>query len=171
MKTKKDYRDLRLKCNAALWAHVFEKLSSNSLKSCRLYPGDCLRAPALSWNAMLQMKKVELEPIPDLDLYILFEKIDGVSYISNGHSNVYNKCFKSYDQESRIKTFYMLRREWFIWLWLQVSSNMRLQMGRSKQFDLNKFTTNISKAFVLEVDFKHPNKITRIAQKLSISSR
>ena len=68
-------------------------------------------APALSWNAMLQMKKVELEPIPDLDLYILFEKIGGVSYFSNGHCNVYNKCFKSYDQESRTKTFYMLRRE------------------------------------------------------------
>ena len=40
--------------------------------------------PALSWNAMRNMTKVELKLIPDPDKYIFFEEgtRGGVSYIS-----------------------------------------------------------------------------------------
>ena len=48
---------------------------------------------------MLKITKIELEVIPDPDMYIFFEKIKGggISYISNRHSKASNKYLKSYD--------------------------------------------------------------------------
>ena len=60
MKTMKDYHDLYLKCDLLRLADVFEKFRNNSIKSyglCRSH----LSAPALSWNAVLNMTKVKLE--------------------------------------------------------------------------------------------------------------
>ena len=68
-------------------------------------PSHYLSAPALSWEAMLNMTKLELELIPDPDMYIFFEKgtKGGVSYISNRYSEVNNNYLKSYypKQESK----------------------------------------------------------------------
>ena len=105
MKTIKDYRDLYLKCAALLLADVFEKFRNNSLKNYGLCPSHYLSAPALSWDAMLNMTKVELELIPDPNMYIFFEKgtRGGVSYISNRYSKANNKYLKSCElkQESK----------------------------------------------------------------------
>ena len=99
MKTMKDYHDLHLKCDALLLADVFEKFQNNSLKNYGLCPNHYFNAPALSWNAMLNMTKVEFELIPDPDMYIFFEKSTrgGVSYISNRYTKANNKHLKSYD--------------------------------------------------------------------------
>ena len=52
-----------------------------------------------------QNNKIKLELIPDLGMYIFFEKgtRDGMSYISNRYSKVNNKHLKHYDlkQESK----------------------------------------------------------------------
>ena len=74
MKTMKDYHDLYLKCNVLSLADVFEKFRNNSLKNYGLCPSHYLSAPTLSWNAMINMGKVELGLIPDADMYIFFEK-------------------------------------------------------------------------------------------------
>ena len=83
IKTMKDYHDL--KCHVLLLANIFEKFRNNSLKNYGLCPSHYLSAPGLTWDAMLKMAKIELELIPDLDMYIFFEKgtRDGISYISN----------------------------------------------------------------------------------------
>ena len=47
---------------------VFEKIRNNSLKNYGLCPSHYLSVPALSWDAMLNMTKVELELIPDPDM-------------------------------------------------------------------------------------------------------
>ena len=75
MKTMKDFHDLYLKCDVLLLADVFEKFRNNSLKNSGLSPSHYLSAPALSWDAMLNMTKVELELITDPDMYIFFEKV------------------------------------------------------------------------------------------------
>ena len=82
MKKMKHYHDLYLKCDVLLSADVFENFRNTSLNNYGLCPGHYLSAPASSWDAMLNMAKVELELIPDPDMYI-YEKgsIGGVSYI------------------------------------------------------------------------------------------
>ena len=74
MKMMKDYNDLYLRCDVLLLGNVFEKVRNNSLKNSRLSPSHNLSAPARSWDAMLNMKKVDLELSPEPDMYIFFEK-------------------------------------------------------------------------------------------------
>ena len=97
--------DLHLKCDVLLLADVFEKFRNNSLKNYGLCPSHCLGAAALSWDAMLNMKQMNLEHISDPDMYIFFEKgmRGGISYISSRYSKAKNKYLKSYDlrQESK----------------------------------------------------------------------
>ena len=55
-------------------------------------------APYLSWDAMLNMIKAEIELISDPDMYIFFEKgmRGDVFYISNRYSKANHKYLKSY---------------------------------------------------------------------------
>ena len=47
----------------------------------RLCPSHYLSAAALSWDAMLNRTKVELELIPDPDMYIFFKKGQEVEFL------------------------------------------------------------------------------------------
>ena len=49
-------------------------------------------APGLSWDVMLKITKIELELIPDPDIYIFLEKgtRGRISYISNRYSKANN---------------------------------------------------------------------------------
>ena len=98
MKTMKDYHDFYLKCDVLLLADVFEKFRHNSLlKNSGLCPSHYLRAPGLSWDAVLKMAKINFELITDPDMYIFFEKgtKHGISYICNRYSKANNKYLKS----------------------------------------------------------------------------
>ena len=90
MKTMKDYHDAYLKRDVLLSAYLFETFRNYSLKNYGLCP---------SWNRLLKITKIELEIIPDPDMYIFLEKgtRGGISYIFNRHNKVNNKCLKSYD--------------------------------------------------------------------------
>ena len=79
-----------LNCDFLLLADVSEKFRCNSRY---------LSAPALSWDAMLNMTKVELEHVSDADIYSFFEKVmrGVVSYIFKRYSRPNNKYSKSYD--------------------------------------------------------------------------
>ena len=104
MKTIKDYHDLYLKRDVLLLAGVLEKFRNSNLKNYGLCPSHYLSAPGLSFDAMFNMTKVELELILDVDMYLFFEKSKrgGVSYISKKYSKAKNKYWESHDprQES-----------------------------------------------------------------------
>ena len=53
----------------------------------------------------LKWQKIELELIPDPDIYIFFEKgtRGGISYISNRYNKANNKYLKSYDPKEESK--------------------------------------------------------------------
>ena len=67
-----------------LLANVLEKFKNSSLKNYGLCLSYYLSAPALSWDAMLNITKVEPELVSDATIYLFFEKgiRNGVSYIS-----------------------------------------------------------------------------------------
>ena len=139
MKMEKVYHDLNLKCNVVLLADVFEKFRNNSFKNYGLCPSHYLSVPSLSWDAMLNLTKVELELIPDPDMYIFFDKCtrDGVSYSSNRYSKANNKYLKSYDPKQESKHIYLDANN--LCGYCHFSSNKWLQMDRPKRvFDLNK---------------------------------
>ena len=103
MKTMKDHYKLYIKCDVLLL--VFEKSRNNSLKNYKLYASHYLSAPALSWDTMFNMTKVELELIPDANMFLFFGKgiTDGVSYISKRYSKASNKYLKSDDPKEELK--------------------------------------------------------------------
>ena len=105
MKTIKNYHDLYLISDVVLLSNAFEKFRNNSLKNYGISPGHYLSTPASNWDTMLNMAKVGLKLILDLDMYIFFEKAarGGVSYISNGYSKVNNKYLNSYDPKRELK--------------------------------------------------------------------
>ena len=81
-----------------LFGDVFKKSRNNSLKSYGLCPSYYLDTPALSWDAILNMTKFELELISDADICLFFEKAmrGGVSYICKRYGKASNKYLKSF---------------------------------------------------------------------------
>ena len=71
-----------------LLADVFEKIRNISWKNYELCLSHYFDAPALSWDAMLNMKNVELELISDAGIYLIFVEgmRDGASYICKWYS-------------------------------------------------------------------------------------
>ena len=112
LKTMKDYHDLYLKCDFLLLADAFEKFRNNNLMNYGLRRSHYLSSLGLSWDAMLKMRKIKPELIPDPETYIFFGKgtRGGISYISNRDSKANNKYLKSYDPKQEWK-YYILRRE------------------------------------------------------------
>ena len=151
MKMMKDYHNLYLKCDVLLLAEVFKHFRGNSLK----YYGLCARDITL--GAMLNMTKVELEFIPDPDMYILFEKgtRGGVSYISDRYEKVDNKYLKSYEPKEESKhIIYLVANNLHGYA---VSKSIRtrgLIWIDLKEICLNINTGNSSKGCALEFDFE-----------------
>ena len=64
-----------LKCDVLLLADAFEKFRNNKfIKKSWVMSKSFLGALTLSWNAMLNITKVELELISGFDTYLFFEK-------------------------------------------------------------------------------------------------
>ena len=123
-----------------------------------MFPTLYLSAPALCWDAMLNMTKVELELISDLDMYIFFEKgmRGGVSYISNRYSKANNKYLKSYDPKQESKHIIYLDANNLYGYTMSKSLSMSgFKWLDPKKFNLNKYTSNSSEGCVLEVDLEH----------------
>ena len=160
MKTVKHYQDLYLKCDVLLLANVFEKFRNISLKSYGLFPSHYLRAPGLSWDAMLKMTKIELELFPDRDMYIFFEKgtRDGMSYISNRYSKANNKHLKSYDPKQESKhIIYLDENNLYGYAMSKFLPTSGFKLIDPKEFNLNKYTSNSSKGCAAEVDLEYQN--------------
>ena len=165
MKTIKDDHNLYLKCDVLLLADVFERCKNNSLKNYGLCPSQYLSAPALSWDAMLNMTKVELELIPDPDMYILFEKgtRGEVSYISNGYSKSNSKFLKSFDPKIELKRIIYLDTNnlygYAMSKFLPTSGTKRVD---HKGFDLKKYINDSSKECVLKVDLEYLKELIEL---------
>ena len=77
----KDYCDFYLKHDVVLLANVFEIFINSILKNNGLCPSHRLRAPSLSWDAMLKLTKIEHELISDPDIFIFLEKVRKAEFL------------------------------------------------------------------------------------------
>ena len=168
MKTIKYYHDSCLKCNVLLLVDVFQKFRNNSLKNYRcleLCPSHYLSAPDLGWNAMLKMTKIKLERIPDLGMYIFFEKRTrvGISYIANRYSKANNKYLKCYDQKRESKhIIYLDANNLYGYSVSKFFRTVGFKLIDPIEFDLNKYTSNNSKEWVLENDLEYPKELQEL---------
>ena len=64
-----------------------------------------MSVPALSWDAILNMTRVELDLISDVDMFLFFgeEMRAGVPCISRSYSKANTKCLTSYDLKKPTK--------------------------------------------------------------------
>ena len=105
MKTKKNFHNLYLECDVLLLADVFKKLRNDSLNNYGLCPRCYLKATTLRWDGFLNMPKINLELISDLDIHIFFVKSMRAG-VSNRKSKVKSKYLKSYDPKKELKILY-----------------------------------------------------------------
>ena len=159
METIKDYHDLYLKSDVLLLADVSEKIMNNNLKNPRLCRSHYLSAPALSQDAKLNMTKVELKLIPDPDMYIFFENgtRGGVSYTSNRYSKARNKYLKSHNPKQESKhIIYLDANNLYGYAMFKLFQTNGFKWIDSKGFDLNKYTSNSSKACIIKFELEYP---------------
>ena len=144
-----------------LLVDVFEKFKNNSLKSYGLCPSHYLSTPGLSWDAMLEMTKIELELILGPDMYMFFKKFTrgGIPYISNRYSKANNKCLKSYDSKHNI---YLDANNLYGYAMSKFRPKIGVKWVYSKEFDLNKYTSNSSKECVHKVHLEYPQELQEL---------
>ena len=153
------------KCDVLFLADAFQKFRNNSLKNYGLCPSHVLSAPALSWDALLNMTKVELQLTPDPGMFIFFEKgmKEGASYISNRYSKAKNKCFKSYDpkQESKHIT-YLDASNLYGYAISKFFPTSGYKWIDPKEYELNNHTSHSSKGCAVEVDLEYPKELREL---------
>ena len=124
-----------------------------------------MRGPALTWDAMLNMTKVELGLIPDHDIFTFFEKSvsGGVSFNSNRNSKANNKYLKSCFPKQESKHIIHLDANYLysnaISKFLSTSA---FKWTDPKEFEFNKYASNSSKGSVLEVDLEYPKELREL---------
>ena len=123
-----------------------------------------MNIPGLSWDAILKMTEIELEPIPDPDMCIFFEKgTRGGIFISNRNSKASNKYLKSYDPKQESKhIIYLDANNLYGYAMSKFLPTSGLKWIDPKEFDFNKHTSNSSKGCVLEGDLKYPNELQEL---------
>ena len=165
MNTMGDYHDLYLKTNVLLLADVLEKFISTCLDYYGLDPCHYFSSPGLSWDAMLKMKRIELDLISDTDTHLFIEKgtRGDISYISKRHSKAINKYMECYDSSKESKYITYLDANnlcgWTMSHYLPYSGFKWLNQKEICDFCLNFISENCSIGYILEVDLEYPSEL------------
>ena len=104
--TMLDYHKHYLRSDILLLADVFETFRKMSLETYKLDPCHYYSLPGLSWDAMLQYTKVNIELITDLDMYQMVEKgiRGGISQISHRYSEANHPSMESFNSSLPLKS-------------------------------------------------------------------
>ena len=154
-----------MKKDVLLLADIFEKFICTSLENYNLDPCHYFSAPGLSWDAMLKMKKVELEKISNVDIHLFIEKgmRGGISYAAKRYSKANNKYCQDYDKEQPEKYIIFLDMNNLY----GHAISQYLPYGGFEWVKINNETVNkiLNKkdnslhGYFLEVDFDYPKKL------------
>ena len=162
MKTMGDYHDLYLKTDVLLLADF---IIGRCLDYFGLDPCHYFSSPGLSWDAMLQMTKIELKLISNIDMHLFIEKgmRSGISYIAERHSKANNKYMECYDSSKESKNVTYLDVDnlygWAMSQYLPYSGFKRLNKKEISDFCLNSISEKSSVGYILEVDLEYPNEL------------
>ena len=164
-KTYKDYHNHYLKKDVLLLADVFENFIFASVRYYNLHSCHYFSAPGLSWDAMLNMTKVELEKISNADTHPFIQRgmRGGISYVNKRHSEANNKYCPDYDKNKPENyIFYLDMNNLY-----GDAMSQYLPYGGFKWVKFNNETINsvLNKSdnslhdYFLEVDLHYPEKL------------
>ena len=165
MKTIKDCDNLYLKCNILLLTEDFKEFRKNSSRNYGLCPIHYLSAPALSQDAIVNLKKVEPELLSYADVYVFFEEStrSGFSYIYQRYSRASNKYLKSYDPNQGSKYIvYFNANNLYGYAMSKFLSNSESKWAVRTGLDLDKYNKDKSEGCDLEVDFEYPAEMREL---------
>ena len=113
----------------------------------------------------LNLLQIKFELIPDLDIYIFFEKgtRGGISYISDRYSKANNKYLKSCDPKQESKhIIYLDVNNLYGYAMSKFLPTSKSKWIDPEEFTLNKYTSNWSKGCVLKVDLEYPKELQEL---------
>ena len=163
--TMGDYHNLYLKAGVLLLTDVFEKFIKHCSDYYALDPFHYFSSPGLSWDAMLNMARIELDLISDIDMHLFIEKgmRVGTSYIAKRHSKANNKCIECYgsSEESKYITYFDANNlyGWAMSQYLPYSGFKWLNKKEISDFSLNSISENSSIGYILEADLEYPSEL------------
>ena len=124
-----------------------------------------LSATGFSSDAMLNIAKIEVELIPDSDMYISLRNIHKLEVLifSNRYSKVNNKYLKSCDPKLESKdVIYLDANNFYVYAMSKFLSTCGFRWIDLQEFDLNKRTNNSLKRCVLEIYLKFPKELREL---------
>ena len=158
-----DYYDLYVKSDVLLLADVFENFREICLNYYKLDPAHFYTAPGLSWVACLEMTKVELELLTDVDMHLSIEEglRGGISLVCNRYSKANNKYLPNFrlDEESKY-IIYLDANNLYRWAMSQplpVDSFAWLTEDEFDGLDLSIVSEDGDIGYILEVDLEYPS--------------
>ena len=119
---------------------------------------------------MLNMTRIELELINDIDMHLFIEKEmrGGISYIAKRHSKANNKYIENYDRsecnsiEESVFIMYFDANNLYGWVmiqYLQYGGFKWLSKKEIDEFDLNLVKENSSTGYILEFVLEYPSDL------------
>ena len=137
----------------------WKKFRNDNLKAYGLYQSHYLSAPALSEDAMFNMKKkLSLNLIQICSL----EKVSETKFLTL-YDKAKNKYLKYYDPKQESKyIIYLEVNTLYGYVMFDFLPTSGFKWIHLKEFDLNKCTSNSSKGCVLEVDLEYPKELHKL---------
>ena len=158
-----DYHYQYLKKDVLLLAHVFEKVTSDSLKFYKLDPIYYFSSPGLNWDAMLKMTGIKLELISHMHKNLFTKKgLRGrIFYICKRFSEANNLHMKNYDSTKESKLImYLHENNLYGWGISQYLPYCEFKWFENvDKFDLNLISENSSIVYILHVDLEYPDEL------------
>ena len=146
-----------------LLTDVFQNFREACLSYYGLDPCHYITSPGLAWDAMLQMTKVNLDLISEIEMQFLIEKgmRGGISYIAHRHAKANNKYMKNYQEgEESSYIMYLDANNLYGWAMSQKfpCRNFRW-IDCPEHIKLENYHENSAKCFILEVDLEYPREL------------
>ncbi len=166
LKNMGDYHDLYLKTDVLLLADVFENFRKICKNNYGLEPTKYLTAPGLSWDAMMLMTNIKLEPIIDIDMYNFIEKgiRGGISVISHRYAKANNKYLDDYDSKKEDSYItYLDANNLYGWAMSQSLPTDNIEWVPNDELPTNEQIINSQEndkcGYILEVDLEYPKEL------------
>ena len=165
-----DYHDLYVQSDTLLLADVFENFRKACNKTYELDPARIMSLPGLACQACLKKTGVELELLPDYDMFLMIEEgiRGGICHAVHRYAKANNKYMKNYDKSK--ESSYIQYLDANDLYGAAMSEKLPINgfkwvndiSGINKKFVRSYDKKNSDKGYILEVDVDYPSKLHKL---------